>query len=111
MTEQLKTPTCVTGTFSREEFKRSLKEIYNDSSRVIPIRIFLLSAPDEEIEKRIERCRLEGSPSNINTLERFQWAKGFFQPIDFAPVTQIETIRPPDECADEVLWYVPNLIK
>ncbi|MFY9463338.1 MAG: AAA family ATPase [Candidatus Sungiibacteriota bacterium] len=108
--EQLRIPVCVTGTFSREEFKAPLKRMWKKSVVAIPFRIFLLSASDEEITQRVEKRRREGSASNIDTMEKFLWAKGFFQPVEFARVVRIQTIKPPDECAQEVLGYLADLV-
>lgn len=110
LVERLDTPVCLTGTFSRPEFKRPLQEEYSDGcGGYIPFRFFLLTAPDEEIERRIEKRQREESPSNINTLDKFLWAKGFFQPITFAPVMRIERTNSPEKCAEEVLGHLADL--
>lgn len=107
-------PECsmvLTGTFSRSEFKLPLEILAEYLHRMkIPLRVFLLDAPDEEIERRIEMRQREGSASNIDTLEKFKWAKEFFQPIAFAPVVTIETSKSPDECAEEAIRYLSDLI-
>ena len=109
LVQQLHASVCITGTFSREEFKRPLEDVYILHREEFPFRIFVLSAPDEEIGRRIESRRREGSPSNIDTMEKFLWAKGFFLPIDFAPVVSIETTKSPDRCAQEVLGHLADL--
>ena len=77
----------ITGTFSRAEFKPELERIVK-SGKVV-IKIFLLTVSDEEAILRIEKRKTEGSLSNIDSLEKYQWAKSIFGKIDFAPVTEI----------------------
>lgn len=110
MVERLDTPIVLTGTFSRLEFKRPLmKEYFDGCGMNFPFRFFLIAAPDEEIERRIEERRRKGSPSNIDTMEKFLWAKGFFKPIDFAPVVTIETTKYLYKCTEEVLGHLADL--
>ncbi|EKE14931.1 MAG: hypothetical protein ACD_12C00241G0001 [uncultured bacterium] len=81
----------LTATFSREEFKKPLKELYSFlQENNIPFKAFLLTAADEKIEKRIEQRRLKGSVSNVSTLEKYQWAKTIFKPINFVSPTKID---------------------
>jgi len=88
-------PALITGTFSRAEFKQPLEQLVNNlKEHDIPFKIFLLTAPDEEIEKRIKKRQEEGGLSNINSLEKYLWAKGFFKKIEFAPVSEIDTSKP-----------------
>src|SRR3989338_98408 len=108
--EHLRMPVCITGTFSRKEFKEPLKRMWDILTPGFPVGVFLLTASDGKIEQRIERRRREGSPSNIDTMEKFLWAKGFFQPIEFAPVVTIDTSgRYPMQCAGEVMEYLSDL--
>jgi|WetSurSiteA1Bulk_404760.scaffolds.fasta_scaffold00510_8 predicted kinase len=88
-------PIVITGTFSREEFKKPLTVLVRQiKSAQIPLKIFLLIATDEEVERRIEKRREGGGLSNIDTLEKYKWAKGLFSKIGFAPVIEIDTENP-----------------
>lgn len=103
-------PVIIAGTFSREEFKKPLEELLgklklNDT----PFKIFLLTATDEEVERRIEKRQEEGSLSNINTLDKYKWAKGFFKPIEFAPITEIDTTE--NDCVDQVIEKLQDFKK
>lgn len=87
-------PVLVVGTFSKEQFKKPLEHLFsNCSGKSIHFRVFLLTVPDEEVEKRIDRRKADGSFSNIDSLDKYQWAKGFFKPIEFAPVVEINTAK------------------
>lgn len=92
-------PTLITGTFSRSEFKVALDRITTDGK--VPVCAFLLTISDEEAVRRIEKRVSEGSMSNIDSLEKYWWAKGIFGKIEFVPVVEIETSRP--ECIDIIL--------
>lgn len=82
----------LTATFSREEFKRPLEKFYYSlQENNIAFKAFLLTAEDREIEKRIEQRRLEGSVSNVDTLEKYQWSKTIFKPINFVSLTEVDT--------------------
>ncbi|MFA7653853.1 MAG: AAA family ATPase [Candidatus Magasanikbacteria bacterium] len=88
-------PVILTGTFSRDEFKKPLKVLFDSmESGTIPTRSFLLTAPDDEIENRIEQRKREHTQSNINSMEKFQWAKNMFKEIDFSTVQRIDTTEP-----------------
>lgn len=87
-------PVLVIGTFSRSEFKQPLEQLADNlKERNIPFKIFLLTAPDEEVIKRIDRRKTNGSFSNIDSLDKYQWAKEFFKPIEFVPVKEIDTSK------------------
>lgn len=84
-----------TGTFSRSEFKQPLEELMTRlEEQSIPFKCFVLSVPNEEAQKRVEKRKAEGSISNIDSLEKYQWAKDFFKKIEFVPVTEIDTSAP-----------------
>lgn len=88
-------PVIITGTFSRAEFKQPLEQLVSAlKKKDIPLKVFLLTASDEEILKRIEKRREGGSFSNIDSLEKYHWAKGIFSKIEFAPITEIDTTKP-----------------
>lgn len=85
-------PVIITGTFSRNEFKEPLRLLTQNLGTLhIPIKAFLLHVPDEEVVKRIEKRKLQGSFSNIDSLEKYNWAKGLFSTIDFIPVIEIDS--------------------
>ena len=101
-------PILMTGTFSRIEFKQPLEQLVDNLKKYnIPFKIFLLTVPDEEIVKRIDQRKDSGSLSNIDSLERYQWAKGFFKKIDFAPVIEVDTSKPGSD--EEVLKSLKDL--
>ncbi|TSD04135.1 MAG: hypothetical protein Greene071436_177 [Parcubacteria group bacterium Greene0714_36] len=45
----------------------------------------------------------------LSGMEKFLWAKGFFQPIEFARTIKIETTKSPRECAEEALRHLAGL--
>lgn len=101
-------PALATGTFSRPEFKQPLEQLVNSlKERNIPFKIFLLTAPDEEVSKRIDKRKVEGSLSNIDSLEKYQWAKGNFSKIEFAPVIEINTSKA--DCVEQAVENLKNL--
>ena len=51
-----------------------------------------MTASDEEISRRIQKRQRKGNLSNIDSLEKYQWAKGIFNRIEFVPVTEINTV-------------------
>lgn len=82
----------MTGTFSRAEFKLPLEQLAGRlKERKISLRVFLLTVSDKEALRRIEKRKKEGSFSNIDTLEKYQWAKSIFSKIEFASVSEIDT--------------------
>lgn len=88
-------PAIITGTFSRIEFKQPLEQLVGAlKKKGIPIKVLLTTAPDEEILKRIEKRKENGSFSNIDSLEKYHWAKGIFSKIEFAPVEEVDTSKP-----------------
>jgi len=102
------TPVLVTGTFSRAEFKQPLEQLVNNlKEQNIPFKIFLLTAPDEEVEKRIKKRQEEGSLSNIDSLEKYLWAKGFFKKVEFAPVIEIDTSK--QDCDEQIFEHLKDL--
>lgn len=101
-------PALMTGTFSRAEFKQPLEQLIDRLKKEnIPFKIFLLTAPDEEIEKRIKKRQEGGSLSNIDSLEKYLWAKGFFKEVEFAPVIEIDTSK--QGCEDQLLENLKDL--
>jgi len=92
-------PVLITGTFSRTEFKSELKRIVEDGS--VTVRVFLLTVSDEEAGRRIEKRKSEGSLSNIDSLDKYQWAKSMFGKIDFAKVTEIDSSNA--GCANSII--------
>lgn len=101
-------PVLVTGTFSRAEFKQPLEQLVRIlQEKNVPFKIFLLAAPDEEIEKRINRRQEVGSLSNIDSLEKYLWAKGFFKKVEFAPVIEIDTSKP--DCVEQIIKNLKDL--
>lgn len=99
----------ITGTFSRDVFKQPLEELYKlAQEKGIPFRPFLLTTTDEEAEKRIKKRKKEGSASNVDTLEKYQWSGTIFSPIAFAPLAQVDTGT--DDYAYKVLEHLSDLI-
>ncbi len=85
-------PMVITGTFSRNEFKEPLRVLVKNLKELnIPLKTFLLNVPGQEVLKRIEERRLQGSFSNIDSLEKYEWAKGLFSSIDFTKFVEIDT--------------------
>jgi len=108
---EVRSPVLLIGTFSRPEFKAPLELLSRVLGEMeIPFRAFLLTVSDEEAAQRIETRRREGSASNIGTLEKYQWAKKFFQPIEFVPVVTVNTSgKSQGECAREVIGHLSDL--
>lgn len=103
-------PVVIIGTFSRPEFKAPLELLSRVLDEMgISLRIFLLTVSDEEVVRRIETRRREGSASNIDTLEKFQWAQQFFRPIEFVPVVKVDTSgKDSGRCAEEVMSHLSD---
>ncbi len=88
-------PIIISGTFSRAEFKVPLKRLTeNLVKNNIPVKVFLITVPEIEVLQRIEKRKLGGDLSNIDSLERFTWAKSIFSKIDFMPVIEIDSSNP-----------------
>lgn len=101
-------PVLLTGTFSRAEFKQPLEQLAKIlQERGIPLKIFLLTASDEEVAKRIDKRKAGGSLSNIDSLDKYQWSKGFFKKIEFVPVMEIDTTKP--DSTNEILKNLQDL--
>ncbi len=89
---QGKKPALLASTFSTPEFKRPLEKLYQFLVKEgIPFKVFQLTASDNEIQRRIEKRKTEGSFSNIDSLEKFKWAQGNFQRITFTDVVDIDS--------------------
>lgn len=85
-------PVLISGTFSKKEFKKPLRKLVKKIQKLnIPIKCFQLNCSEKEIKKRIKKRIKEGSLSNIDTIEKFNWAKSIFEPIDFLPIIEIDT--------------------
>lgn len=100
-------PVVISGTFSRSEFKQPLEYLINILRRKgIPLKIFLLTVSDEEALKRIGNRKKDDSPpnSNIDSFEKYQWAKGIFSRIKFTPTIEIDTLK-----ADYIEQTLTNL--
>ncbi len=93
-------------TFSRKEFKAPLVVLKDYLLKYkIPLRIFYLKKPgDNEIVKRLNKRKKEGSFSNITTLKQLRWAESFFEKIDFWPVVEVDT-----ENSDCLKFILKNL--
>lgn len=83
----------ISGTFSRDELKKPLRNLINYVCEShIPFKVFLLTVDDENVvAERIKKRVSMGSLSNIDDMDKYHWAKGFFQKIDFTPVMEIDT--------------------
>jgi predicted kinase len=99
----------INGTFSREEFKKPLCGLANDLKEVnVPFKIFLLKTDDDKIvEERIVKRKNEDSLSNIDSIEKYLWAKSFFEPISFVPVIQVDTVL--DNCVGIIIDKLADL--
>lgn len=103
-------PVILAGTFSREEFKKPLRELKEDLEKAgVPLRVFRLSASDQAIEQRIRQRQQEDRLSNIDTLEKFRWAQGLFKSIEFVPVVEIDTTKPCEECLKVALFHLQDI--
>lgn len=103
-------PVLITGTFSRKEFKQPLEELADSlEGSGIPIKAFLLTASYEDISARIEERKKGGSLSNIDSLEKYSWAKGIFEKINFVPLVEVDTSRP--DYVDEVVKSLEDFKK
>ena len=83
----------ISGTFSRDELKDPLRDLVDYVNKMnIPFKIFLLTTNDDNVVmERIEKRVREKSLSNIDSMEKYIWSKGFFKKIDFAPIVEIDT--------------------
>ncbi len=89
----------LSGTFSRPEFKEPLHRLHSVlMDEKIEMRGFLLTASDGEVERRILVRQREGNVSNIDTIEKFRWAKGFFESIQFIRMVRIDTNKSISDC-------------
>jgi predicted kinase len=98
-------PVLISGTFSRNEFKQPLERlVISANNKNIPVKLFLLTLSDREAQKRIEKRKVEGSLSNIDSLEKYNWAKKIFNRIEFVPIKEIDTSYPGhwDELLEEL---------
>jgi len=102
-------PVLITGTFSRAEFKKPLEELAKSLEKNnIPLRTFLLSITDEEALKRIEKRKAEGSLSNIDSVEKFQWSKSIFSKFENIPFDKIDAST--EKTIEDVLEKISELI-
>jgi predicted kinase len=87
-----KFPVVITGTFSRSEFKKPLKNLLKKANEIdTSIKCFLLKATDNQVKRRINKRIKERSFSNIDSIEKYNWAKTLFEKIDFIPIIEIDT--------------------
>jgi len=96
----------ISGTFSRDELKDPLRDLVNYIKEAgISFKIFLLTTNDDNVVmERINKRVKEKSLSNIDSMEKYIWSKGFFKKIDFAPIIEIDTTR------EDYLEKVVNII-
>lgn len=98
----------ISGTFSRKEFKKPLLELKDRLNKVnIPLKVFQLDTSKNDVEERIKKRQKEGSKSNINTLEKFQWAKGFFVPLQEVEIIKNRNGKE-NEVIDNILLILEN---
>ena len=102
-------PVILAATFSRAEFKASLKWLKQSLDKAgIPLRVFLLEKPPKKIQEQwLIKRKKEDAFSNIRTMEQIDWAENFFKPIKFAPVTAIEPWK--RNAVDKVLQLLQDL--
>lgn len=90
------------GTFSRAVFKEPLK-ILKEKFSNIPMHVFLLKADNKEIEERIDARNNSNNPSNITSMDSFQWVASHFEKIDFTDLVEIDTTKSVGFCVQQVL--------
>lgn len=101
-------PVLLTGTFSRPEFKQPLKILINNlEQKFIPYKIFHLSISDEEALSRIIQRQKEASLSNIDSPEKYLWAKGRFEKIDFAEIIELNSCN--HNCVEILIESIKGL--
>jgi len=83
----------ITGTFSKNEFKNPLYSLLKFvKNKNIFYSIFNLYANDRDIEKRIgTRKKDKNNLSNIDSIEKYNWAKSFFKHIKGENISEINT--------------------
>lgn len=82
-------PVAVGATYSREIYILVLRMLADSAG--VPLRIFVLEAPENVIEERIRKRTTEGNPSVVNTIEFAREVRQRFRPIAGSEVTPIDT--------------------
>ncbi|MCA9371629.1 AAA family ATPase [Candidatus Woesebacteria bacterium] len=104
------TPALLTGTFSRAEFKQPLEELYGKlQEQGIEIRIFQLTADEEEIKRRIDSRRASGVHHTIDTIEKYRWAHKSYTSITFAEPSILDTQAPLDQLSQNIFDSLESL--
>lgn len=91
------------------------KEIYHDMIRWLaaktdsPLRTFLLDAPDEVLEKRLRKRLIEGSLSNVRTMEHVLADRRKYKPIEGVARTLMNTALPLQDCINQILDNLSDL--
>lgn len=65
-------------TYSRPVYHKMAHELA--ASERVPLRILLLEIPDSEVVRRLKKRRIEGTSSNIQSLQSYQEVRGRYQP-------------------------------
>ena len=68
----------VSGPFSARVFKRAMEGLIED--KIVPVQIFRLDAPEDEIRRRIQERIDSGAQATIKTWEKYQWALSIRKP-------------------------------
>ena len=80
----------VSGPFSVGEFKRPMECLIEDN--IVPVQIFRLDAPDEEIRRRIQERIDSGPETTIKSWDKYQWALSIRTPWPRGIAEQVKRI-------------------
>ena len=85
-------PVVIAGTFSRSEFKEPLR-VLKDSldQKGLPMRVFQLTAPGDEIERRISKQKGVRGAANVDSVDTLRRVQSIFSPIKFTEVIEMNT--------------------
>lgn len=102
----------LTATFSRMSYQEMLAATLGKHPHAKARIIWCYPKNDspEEVCRRLEKRRLEGSASSVNSMERYLEVKGRFEPIELLHL-QIDTSPPNTEeaCVRQALAYIVQL--
>lgn len=102
-------PVVLSATYSRVDYHDMLKWLSETSK--IPMRVFLLHAPDKVIEERLEERVRSNSNSNVLTMEHYFEMKNRYQVIEGADLIGINTERPVDQTLQEIFSHLSSFKK
>lgn len=99
-------PVILGAIYSREIYHEMIRSLAQKTNA--PLRVFLLNAPDEKIEQRLNKRPVD-NPSNLRSIEHYRGVKIRYKPITEANIEHIDTSLPLEQNVEQVFSSLVDL--